>query len=803
MASIIPGFEYDIFISYRQKDNKGDRWVSEFVESLKTELDKTFKEEITVYFDVNPHDGLLETHDVSASLKEKLKCLIFIPVISQTYCDPNSFAWQHELVAFNKLAKEDLFGRDISLAGGNVASRILPVRIHDLDREDKAILENELGAVLRPIDFIYKSAGVNRPLRASEDHPQDNLNKTYYRDQINKVANAVKEIISALKRSGKNEGDIPNKTISREPVKKNVFKKKSIIASVTVSALLISGYFIVSNLAETSRQTVKTIAVLPLENFSNDSTQVYFCDGFMYDIISNLQKINSFTVRPGTSSNQYRDTRKTAITIGKELNVKYLVGGSVSWQGNNLKIRIHVSDAIEDKQIWSDDFQGDIKQLLSLQSEIAKEIASELNAILTPEEIKDVERRPTENFEAYNYFLQGSYYDKRSVALDRRTAISLYEKAITLDPDFALAYLRIASCYLKIFFYFEDRSEEILRKSKQAIDKAFEIDPGLPECHLILGEYYYRGFFNYPKALEQFDEVLKVQPGNITAIFLSASANRRAGNWELAAAGYMKAFELDPRSFLYAWETGRTFDFLRNYSKAEEYYNIAYMFQPDYGQSNYALVQLSLRKDGSTAKAGELLVNGISNNRSLLVDSQIVETKLQIEIYDSRFEEALRTLSQFRSDMFHGQLYCRPKYLYYAKIYGLMNNPVLEYSYYDSARVFLEKKIIEMPGDARYYSALGISYAGLGLKEMAIAKSKEAIAMLPLHKSALEGYSMVQNLAQTYVMTGNYPAALEQINYLLSIPGDLCVRILELDQCWAPLKKFPEFTKILKRYSEK
>jgi hypothetical protein len=99
MASIIPGFEYDIFISYRQKDNKGYRWVSEFVEALKTELESTFKDETSVYFDISPHDGLLETHDVDASLKEKLKCLIFIPILSRTYCDPRSFAWEHEFKA--------------------------------------------------------------------------------------------------------------------------------------------------------------------------------------------------------------------------------------------------------------------------------------------------------------------------------------------------------------------------------------------------------------------------------------------------------------------------------------------------------------------------------------------------------------------------------------------------------------------------------------------------------------------------------------------------------------------------------
>ena len=200
MGSIIEGYTYDIFISYRQKDNKGERWVSEFVDALKDELESTFKEEISVYFDINPHDGLLETHDVDASLKEKLNCLVFIPIISRTYCDPNCFAWKHELLTFVEQASQDQFGLKVRLLNGNVASRVLPVRIHDLDNTDLRLCEVILEGDLRSVDFIYKSAGVNRPLRGSEDHPQDNLNKIYYRDQINKVANAIDEIISSLKK---------------------------------------------------------------------------------------------------------------------------------------------------------------------------------------------------------------------------------------------------------------------------------------------------------------------------------------------------------------------------------------------------------------------------------------------------------------------------------------------------------------------------------------------------------------------------------------------------------------------------
>src|SRR4030042_642857 len=205
MASFLPGYEYDIFISYRQKDNKDDGWVTEFVDNLKKKLEATFKEDISVYFDINPHDGLLETHEVGDSLREKLKCAVFIPIISRTYCDPKSFAWENEFKAFVESASNDQFGLKVKLPNGNIASRVLPVRIHDLDNSDIKLCESVLGGVMRGVEFIYKSAGVNRPLRLKEENPQENLNHTIYRDQINKVANAVKEIITGLRSAESDE----------------------------------------------------------------------------------------------------------------------------------------------------------------------------------------------------------------------------------------------------------------------------------------------------------------------------------------------------------------------------------------------------------------------------------------------------------------------------------------------------------------------------------------------------------------------------------------------------------------------
>jgi dienelactone hydrolase len=198
VSSIIEGYNYDIFISYRQKDNKHDGWVKEFVENLKGELESMFKDNISLYYDINPSDYLLESYDVNGSLRDKLKCLIFIPIVSRTYCDPKAFAWDNELKAFVKLATEDSFGLKIKLQNGNVACRVLPIRIHDLDPGDTKLFESVVGGIMRSIDFVYKETGVNRQLRSKDDDLIRYQGQILYRDQINKVALTIKEVVDSM-----------------------------------------------------------------------------------------------------------------------------------------------------------------------------------------------------------------------------------------------------------------------------------------------------------------------------------------------------------------------------------------------------------------------------------------------------------------------------------------------------------------------------------------------------------------------------------------------------------------------------
>lgn len=228
MASILPGYEYDIFISYRHNDNKYDGWVTEFVEKLKQELDATLKDKLTVYFDKNPNEGLRETHQVHESLQGKIKSLIFIPIISQTYCDTNSFAWKEEFLTFILEADRDTIGKVVRTQGGNIINRVLPIKIHELELDDVRLLERELGGVMRSIDFIYQDAGVNRPLRSKDDDLSGGQTRLLFRNQINKVANSIKEVVSGIKISNRSESKI-------ELVQSLTIDKPQVAASFTTS----------------------------------------------------------------------------------------------------------------------------------------------------------------------------------------------------------------------------------------------------------------------------------------------------------------------------------------------------------------------------------------------------------------------------------------------------------------------------------------------------------------------------------------------------------------------------------------
>jgi adenylate cyclase len=556
MASLISGYEYDIFISYRQNDNRSG-WVTEFVAALQEELAATLKEPVSVYFDTNPHDGLLETYNVDKSLEGKLKCLIFIPIISQTYCDSKSFAWQHEFAAFNRRVKEDQFERDIRLPNGNVTSRILPIKIHELDTEDKALLENELDVVLRSIDFIYKESGVNRPLKPT-DNKNDNQNKTDYRNQVNKIANAIKEIIGGLKN--------PSLSIAIPTMKDS------------------------SNISKSNPEPFQSIAVLAFANMSGDPEQEFFSDGISEEIINMLAQVPGLKVAGRTSAFSFKGKNQDLRIIGEQLNVNYVLEGSVRKSGNKIRITAQLIKVADGYHLWSEKYDRELEDIFDIQDEISLAILNAIKIKLIGVAQEAVLKKHTDNPEAYQLYLQGRfYYNKYAGADGLNKGIDYFKAAIKIEPDYALAYAGIAYSYMFLWVFNYLPPEESLPLMKQAIQHSLQLDDAIAENHLVIGTikmYYDKDF---AAAIIECKKAIELNPNFAEAHERYATCMCLLGHHEEAIKHASLAYNLDPYSLLITFNVATVFWMTGDGEKELEYGRRSIELEPNfYGGHGHA-----------------------------------------------------------------------------------------------------------------------------------------------------------------------------------------------------------------------
>lgn len=553
MPSLIPGYEYDIFISYRHKDNKYDGWVTEFVANLRKELAATLKDDVSIYFDENPHDGILDGHIVDGTIANKIKCLVFIPILSQTYCDERSFAWNNEFLAFKNFASKDPYGSTIHLKNGNVTSRIIPVRIHDLDDHDKQLVETTLGISLRSIDFVYKAPGVNRPLRAVEDRPKENLNQIYYRDQINKVANLIKGIIQALPQARSQHELVP----APKPERSGVLaaKPKPLLIAAVLLILFVSAYltFFTSERRDPNIGTRRTaLAVIPFRVTGSGEEGLYFADGVMESILSGLSSFSGLKVKSRTSVEKYRGTRKSIPEIAEELNVSYIVEGSVQKGGNEIRIIVQLVDSRNDLNMWSQTFDGRIEDIFALQHKIIESIARELKMSVTPEVSKKIKGSSTDNFEAYDLYLRakqsGKKYADSQDPDDLARAIYLLEQSLQKDNGFALSYAWLAA--FKTMKYENHSTENALRDSILLLaNTALEMDSSLVEANIVMSTLYSRENNDVYALRYTYQALAHPQLDSATAMNLLkrlASVYSRVGYTERASALFDVLLQYDP-----------------------------------------------------------------------------------------------------------------------------------------------------------------------------------------------------------------------------------------------------------------
>ncbi len=607
----------------------------------------------------------------------------------------------------------------------------------------------------------------------------------------------IDELGADLRRERKNMEYARTPSSENLPPTKKKTSRNKILAAGIVAAALITAYLLIPKFigpdSKESDSGRKMLAVLPFENLGAPDDE-YFADGITEEITARLANFQQLGVIARTSVLQYKKSSKSISEIGGELGVDYILEGTIRWQRSpEGKSRVRVTPQLirvkDATHLWAEVYDENMAEVFQVQSDIAKKVTSALDLALLEPEKKSLEAKPTENVEAYNFYLSGNTYFYFAGAKDRRIAMEMYQKAIELDPEFATAYTRLSQVLTELYWH-HDPEEKFLVQAKEAVGKAFQLQPGLPEGHMALGSIYYHDH-QYEKALREFDIAHKGLPNNADLLAEIGYVQRRQGKFDESTVTFKKAMELDPRSSEIAQSIAVNFRRKRNYSEAERYFDRAIALSPDRGILYENKAELYIGWKGDIAKARGVLEQGEKKVESGSLDG----AWHLVELLDGNYQKALTRLTGPEA-FFEGDTSIY--YLTKAFTYGLLHQSASERAFYNSARVFLGRKIETKGGESRYHGQLGIAYAGLSRKKEAVQEGKKGVELLPISRDAFQdGPFRLTELAQIYVMVGEYDTAIEQLEYLLSIPSEISVPLLRLDPRWAPLRNNPRFQKLV------
>jgi serine/threonine protein kinase/tetratricopeptide (TPR) repeat protein len=598
-------------------------------------------------------------------------------------------------------------------------------------------------------------------------------------------------------------GETLNRPVGALPMTIPAKSRKTATIILATIIIALSGVVIWHVLTKPAQPSSKQIrlVVLPFDNLGPAEDE-YFAAGITDALTARLAIIQGLGVISRQSAMQYKDREKSVRQIAEELHVDYILEGTVQREQpsdptSRVRIIPQLIRASDDMHIWAKTYDDDMSGVFELQSNVAEQVAQALDITLLEPERLAVASRPTDNIKAYECYLRGNeYIDRSDLENYVSVAVQMYEEAVELDPSFALAYARLSEAHLLMYWFYYDRSRERLAMAKKAVDEALRLNPKLPEVSIALGWYYYQGYLDFDRALEQFAIARKNQPNNSKLFEGIASVQRRQGKFRESLANFEKALSLDPLNKpLYAG-AGETLILLRNYSKAENYFDRCLLITPDWPEPYYCKALIRLLSEGSIEKARGILKDALPKIGSV-EDPYFVRISVLLDVFDRKYQKALERLSTETSEIIESQFFFIPKSLLYAQIYGFMGNREVEQRYYTSAQTILESKIREDPNDARFHSSLGITYAGLGRKDDAIREGRLAVELLPVTKDAWIGSWRLEDLAHIYTMVGEYDLATEQLEYLLSIPCEVSIPLLRLDPIWDPLRDLPRFQKLI------
>ena len=582
-----------------------------------------------------------------------------------------------------------------------------------------------------------------------------------------------------------------------------------VVAGVVIS--IAAGFFLLPRAS--ARKIDKSIAVLPFENLSADKENTYFAEGIQNEILTKLATVRDLKVISRTSTAKYQSKPANLKTVAQELGVSTIVEGTVQRAGDKVRVNVQLIDARTDAHLWAKSYDRDFKDVLSVESEVAAQIADALKANLSPVESHVLAAARTENTEAYDLFLRGQYEFHQAesgvsaAGYDRADAF--YRQALALDPNFAEAAADLARSRLSRHWFVSPLTPAELEEVKTLVDRALALAPTSPEAHFALGLFFYWGHRQYEDALAEFNRTLELQPNNADARAFCAWVYRRRGEWERSLTDSQRAEELDPRDASIPMNIGVTCYALRLWKDAERAELRALAIDPHNTQAAMFLVLIRLTMTGDVASARRALEDfpevikglpgGAGGPRGATGAGDITAVigwPAYLDVTERRFSDATQAVENrvVNDERAHLQQLAGR-----VVIHLLAGEPEAAKSLAEEALPLLEARFRERPEDTFVMTELSWVYLALGRDTDALRLSRQAADTISMEKDALAGPSFEIGLAEIEARAGAPEEAVKRLRRLLAIPagGAASIAALKMDPVWDPLRNRPDFQQLL------
>ena len=577
-------------------------------------------------------------------------------------------------------------------------------------------------------------------------------------------------------------------------------RRRNIIMLVATGVIIsaAAGFFLLPRVS--AHKVDKSIAVLPFENFSDDKANAYFADGIQDDLLTNLAKIGDLKVISRTSVMPYRGKASNLREIGKALGVGTILEGSVRRIGNRVRVNVQLINAENDEHIWAEDYDRELIDVFAIQTDLAQKIANELRAKLSPSEKAQMERKPTENGEAYLAFVQAHNLSCAVEDFDKlKQSEQLYERAIELDPNFALAIARYSQVESWIGRTYE-RTLQRREKARTLAERALQLQPDLPEAHLARGYSYYWGDNNYDAALQEFEIAQNGLP-NESEVYLAIGAiQRRQGKWAESTANLEKAVSLNPKDIWPLQNLADNYQMLRDFDRANSTIDRALVLNPT------ALGPLELKCKFAIAEKGDFSVSekAFEAVKSVpMSDEQKLKTagsRTEVFLLERKYQEGLQQAESLPDDQiaaFPGGLW--EKYYCVGFARKSLQDEAGARAAFEKAKSAAEEQLRRSPDSEDAHIQLAKTLAQLGERDAALAAAQRATELLPESKDAFGGPEITEGVAQVHVTLGDYDRAIELLEGLLSRPSAVTVQGLKVNPIWDPLRSNPRFQALVQK----